>query len=92
MKNVLEKLKNPVWQLLGCTLSAEMWPEINQIILQGLEKDITKEILETYFKNEEMSGSHTFVDVTMKGRGIAVVTLQGSQGKIQNTTLALFMC
>lgn len=84
---VLEQLKGPERQLKGCTLSAEKWPEVNQIILHGLEEEITKEILETYFRNEDKSGCHTFVDVTMKGRGIAVVTLQDSQGKSRNITI-----
>ena len=90
VNEVLKKLNHPEQQLQGCTLSAEPWPEINQIILHCLEEDVTKEFLEAYFKNEGMSGSPTFVEVTMKGKGIAVVTLQGSQGRIWNTTLASF--
>lgn len=84
MEHILEKLNNPKRQLRDCTLSAERWPESNQIILHGLKEEITKEILETYFRNEEKSGCQTLVDVAMKGRGIAIVTVQGSQGKSLN--------
>ena len=80
MEKVLGQLNNPKRRLKECTLFAEKWPEINQVILHGLEEMVAQEVLETYFRDEEKSGSHTFADVTLKGKGIAVVTLQGRQG------------
>ena len=77
-------LNNPKRRMKECTLSAERWPNVHQVILLGLDEKITQQILETYFRNEEKSGCCTFVDVTMKGRGVAVVTLQKSHGKSEN--------
>ena len=82
MDEVLQKLKHPDEMYQGfTTLEAVKWPEVNQLILTGLEQYVTKEYLEAYFRNEEKSGCSALVDVTMKGRGIALVTLPGSQGK-----------
>ena len=82
MDEVLQKLKHPDETIQGfTTLEAVKWPEVNQLILIGLEQSVTKEYLEAYFRNEEKSGCSALVDVAMKGRGIALVTLQGSQGK-----------
>lgn len=87
--HVLRRLTNPKRQLKGCTLIALRWPEVHQLILHGLEVGITKDLLEAYFRNEEKSGCTSLVDVSLKGRGIAILTLlQGSQGKLSPTTVA----
>lgn len=82
MDEVLQKLKHPneAYQRFT-TLDAVKWPEVNQLILIELEQSVTKEYLEAYFRNEEKSGCSALVNVAMKGRGIALVTLPGSQGK-----------
>ena len=81
VERVLRKLNNPKRRLKECTLAAGRWPEVKQLILQGLEGSITKNVLEAYFRNEEKSGCSTLVDVKMKGRGVAILTLKGNQGK-----------
>ena len=82
MDEVLQKLKYPDETIQAfTTLEAVKWPEVNQLVLIGLEQSVTKEYLEAYFRNEEKSGCNALVDVAMKGRGIALVTLPGSQGK-----------
>ena len=86
VEDVLRKLSNPRRKLKGCTLTVERWPEVSELLLHGFEESVTKEVLEAYFRNEKISGCRTLVDVTMKGRGIAIVTLQGSQGKETNYT------
>ena len=77
----MRKLNNLKCPITECTLCVEKWPEIYQLILTDLEEGITTDILEAYFRDEEKSGCNSLVDVTMKGRGIAIVTLQGSHGK-----------
>lgn len=84
MEQALKKLNNPKRPLKECTLSVERWPEVNQLILTDLEEGISTDILEAYFRDEEKSACSTLVDVTMKGKGIAIVTLRGSQGKSLN--------
>ena len=82
MDDVLQKVKHPDEPIQAfTTLEAAKWPDVNQLVLIGLEQSVTKEYLEAYFRNEEKSGCNALVDVAMKGRGIALVTLPGSQGK-----------
>lgn len=90
MEEVLRKLSNPKRLLSGSTLGAGRWPEVHQVIVRRLDGSVTTEVLEAYFRNEEKSGCSTLKNVTMKGKRIAIVTLQESQGKVAITIVHHF--